>query len=478
MSADARRRTVGVFPASAHHLFPRLLDALELAYAVRFEGRQKGELGGLEGVVEIGGGDQAEAAAALGVPSLRLLAPEPADGDGRAELELAADPQLDRCLHGARLPDERIGGCLGAAEQAPERATVLASSGGSAVWTRRGGLQTALLSPRELEANEALRERLCGHRSAALLPLVHFLRELTADQNPPAPPLRASFLFDDPNLHWPTYGFVDLPALGKHARRHGYHAALATVPLDGWYAHPRALRALRESNGALSLLIHGNDHYGGELGRPQTPSEALALAAQALRRVAAFERRTGLGIDRVMVPPHERCSRAMIGALRRCGFEALTVTQPYPWLGDGADSWLQSPPEAGPLVGWRPVDNADGLPVLLRHPLAQRSLPEMTLRAFLGQPLILYGHQEDLSEGLDVLAAAAADVEQLGPTRWCSLGEIAAGVHATTSEFGIPAPDAVDPATVPPPRPRPLAVPRRLLSESRDRLAPLLSRAS
>ncbi len=478
MSVDARRRTVGVFPASAHRDLSRLLAGLEEAYPVRFEGRREGELQELDGVVELGSGDQAEASAALGLPALRLLAPEPADVAGRAEVELAADPSLDRCLHGTRLPDERIASSLNQAEQAPERATVLASCEGTPTWTRRGELQTALLSPRELGPTEALRERLCGHRSAALLPLVHFLRDPTAEGSRQAPPVRASFLFDDPNLHWPTYGFVDLPALGAHARQHGYHAALATVPLDGWFAHPRALRALRESNGSLSLLVHGNDHYGGELARPQTPSEALALAAQALRRVAAFERRTGVKVDRVMVPPHERCSRATVDGLRRCGFTALTMTQPYPWLGDGADSWLQSPPEAGPLVGWRPADNADGLPVLLRHPLSQRSLPEMTLRAFLGQPLILYGHQEDLSEGLDVLAAAAADVEQLGSTQWCSPGEIAAAAHATTPEFKIPTDDAVDPKLVPAPRPRPLAMPRRILSEGRDRLAPLLSRAS
>jgi hypothetical protein len=473
VSADARRRAVGVFPATAHRDLARLLAALEEAYPLSFEGRHEGELRDLDAVVEIGSGDQAEAGAALGLPALRLLTPEPAKPEGRAEVTLAADPVLHRTLHGAQLPDERIGGALGQAKPPPERATVLANCEGIPTWIRRGALQTALLSPADLEPEEALRERLCGHRSAALLPLVHFLRELTASEGEPAPPLRASFLFDDPNLHWPTYGFVDLPALGAHARRYGYHAALATVPLDGWFAHPRALRALEECDGALSLLVHGNDHYGGELARPQTSSEALALAAQALRRVAAFERRTGVAIDRVMVPPHERCSRAAVEGLRRCGFEALTVTQPYPWLGDGGRAWLQSPPDAGPLVGWRPADNADGLPILLRHPLAQRSLPEMTLRAFLGQPLILYGHQEDLSDGLDVLAAAAADVERLGETQWCSLGEIAAAVP----ENKIPALNAVDPELVPAPRPRPLAMPRRILSEGRDRLAPLLSRA-
>jgi len=477
VSGEPRPLSVGVFPASAHAAAPRLLAALEEAFPVRFEPRGEGELRDLDAVLALGAAAADEAAEA-GIPALRILVAEPSEPGEPAVQTLATDGKLDRRLHGAELPDAHLAPALGAAETGIERAAVLASCGEVPIWTRRGKLETALLFPSELGTEEALRERLCGRRSAALLPLVHFLRKLTAAESrqPPAP--RASLVFDDPNLHWPTYGFVDIAALGAHARAHGYHASLAMVPLDAWYAHPRALQALRESDGALSLLVHGNDHYGGELGRLHDEDEALAQAAQALRRVRAFERRTGLGVDRVMVPPHEQCSQAAAAALRRCGFEALTVTQPYPWLGDGGHSWLAHPPVAGPLVGWRPVGHAEGLPLLLRHPIVGRSLPEMTLRAFLGQPLILYGHQNDLDGGLDVLAAAAADVERLGPVRWSSLGEIAAAARAATPESSAPAADAVDPELVPPPRPRPLAVPRRILSEGRDRLAPLLSRPS
>jgi hypothetical protein len=469
------RQTVGVFPASAHRSSQRLLAALEEAFPVSFAPRGAGELRDLDAVLVIGDGEEAEVAEARGLPALRLLAPEPLEAGREACQQLGTAAALTRRLHGAELPDDRLESALAIAAPSPERETVIASSRGIPTWTRRDRLQTALVFPHELGPEETLRERLCEHRSAALLPLVHFLRELTADQAEEPPVLRAAFLFDDPNLHWPSYGFVELAELGEHARDHGYHAALATIPLDGWYAHPGALRALRESRGALSLLVHGNDHYGDELGRLHDDAEALAQAAQALRRVRAFERRTGLGIDRVMVPPHERCSQTATVALRRCGFEALTATQPYPWLGDGGRSWLAHPPEAGPLVGWRPADDAEGLPVLLRHPLVGRSLPEMTLRAFLGQPLILYGHQNDLDEGLDVLAAAAADVERLGPVRWCSLGEIATAAREMAPESKAPADDAVDPDLVPPPRRRPLAVPRRILSEGRDRLQPLLS---
>lgn len=538
MSGEARRQTVGVFPASAREDLKRLLAALEEAFPVRFEARREGELGDLDAVLELGGGSQAEAAAALDLPALHLLAAEPPEPGEIAHQELASDGVLDRRLRGAELPDDRLASALDAAEQGPGRAAVLAGCRGVPTWTRRGRLQRALLHPRELGPEEALRERLRDGRSAALLPLVHFLREVTEALAWQPPALRAGFLFDDPNLHWPSYGFVKLPALATHARRHGYHAALATVPLDGWFTHPAARRALHESGGSLSLLVHGNDHYGGELGRPQTSTEALALAAQALRRVRSFEERTGIAIDRVMVPPHEECSQATVAALRRCGFEAMTVTQPFPWLGDGEEGWLARPPGTGPLTGWGPADLVEGLPVLLRHPLTQRSLPELRLRAFLGQPLILYGHQADLLEGLDVLTAAAADVERSGPIRWCSLGEIAATSFETRSQgdtFSVrllgrkarveipsgtdqltvdPAPgtpidrdqllvngkqhrfgepieatpgstltiairsgDAVDVTNVPSPPRHPLAVPRRLLSESRDRLQPLLSRA-
>lgn len=535
MTPGPRRQRVGVLPASAHGDLKRLLAALEEAFPVNFEQREEGALRELDAVLVVGAEAEPNAADA-DLPTLRLLAPEPSQPGETVSQRFASAAQLDRRLHGAELPDSRIAAALDAAERSPERATVLAYCGDAPTWTRRGQLDTALLAPAELGPEEALRDRLCGGRSAALLPLVHFLRELTSAEawQPPAP--RATVLFDDPNLHWPSYGFVDLAALGNHARAHGYHAALAMVPLDAWYAHPKALRAMRDAGGALSLAAHGNDHYGGELGRPRDPGDALALTAQAMRRLRAFARRTGTAVDPVMVPPHEQCSAEIVAGLRRCGFEAITMTQPFPWLGDGAGSWLASPPGAGPLTGWRPADGAEGLPVLLRHPLVDRSLPELTLRAFLDQPLILYGHQGDLGDGLDVLAAAVADVDRLVPARWCSLGEIAASSFETrrvpsglqvrllsrrarveipadaealqiartpspgeelmvdgrthrfeeplpvapgaTVEVTLRSPDAVDVEAVPAPRRQPLAVPRRLLSEGRDRLAPLLSRPS
>lgn len=530
---------VGVCGAAQLHARRRLLAALEAAFPVRFEARAQGELHGLGGLLDLGDGAAARAAAKAGLPALALLSREPQRDRAPVAQNLASDPSLDRRLRGAALPDSRLGEALdaGAQIEGQDGATVLASYRGQPTWIRAGALRTALLAPSELGPDEALRERLRDGRSAALLPLVHFLRDLTLDLAWQPPPPRACFLFDDPNLHWRSYGFLELPALAAHAAEHGYHASLATIPLDARLAHPAAVRALAESGGAISLAVHDNDHDGAELGRVGTDAEAVALAAQALRRLDRFSRRTGLPVDRVMVPPHERCSEATVEGLRRCRFEAITMTRPFPWEAEPPNSWLAAPADSGPLVGWRPADLAAGMPALLRHPLAGRSPAELALRAFLGQPLILYGHQNDLREGLGVLGTAAAEICGLGGARWGSLAAISrvnfetrregarlalrlltrvarVEVPVDAEEVSVAAPTeltrrgerllvdgrqralgepiqvepgttvavelrAADPVaarTAPRPRRRPLALPRRALSEGRDRLAPLLSR--
>ena len=528
---------VGVTPAEQLESRPRLFSALEAALPLRFEGRAADALDGLDALLVLGDVDAPPA----DLPSLTLALPEPGDPGKPLDNICTAAEGLDSRLRGAVLPDERIGAEARQAEVnlVADGATVLANCDGVPTWARRDDdSEAALLIPAELGPDEALRERLCDGRSAALLPLLHFLRARTEAIRWQPPAARASLLFDDPNLHWPSYGFVKLGELGAHARTHGYHVALATVPLDAWFAHPAALRALRESEGAISLLVHGNDHDGGELGRVATEADAVSLAAQARRRVEAFGRRTGVAVDRVMVPPHEACSRATLSGLRRCGFEAITMTRPYPWVEFEPHSWLARPEDTGPLVGWGPAEFVEGVPVLLRHPIAGRSQAELTLRAFLDQPLILYGHHEDALGGPESLLEAVQEVNHLGPTNWCSPSEIAAtsfetrrdgsrlavrlltrrtrieipaGIEELTVELpavgiepgeqvlklagedvnpGEPLAvepgsspeitlsplDAIDPVSVPAPPRRPLAVARRLASEGRDRLRPLAAR--
>jgi hypothetical protein len=415
---------VGIFPGAELSRRPRLFAALSQAFPdVAFESREAGAFAALDALIEFGGSTQASAASAVGVRALAALEPE--GGEGAAvPFEVARTASVDRRLRGRAFPDRHL-----PRDQAPLEipgGETIAAFGGGPLWVRRGTLDVAALAPAELDEAESLRCRLCGTRSLALLPIVALLRSLAADGWRP-PPLRATFLLDDPNLHWPSYGYLSLPAAAEHADRHGYHLALAMVPLDARLNHPGAVSLLRRSR-SLSLLVHGNDHFGGELGHQVGDREALAVASQALRRIAAFERRTGIAVPRLMVPPHEAISEPMARALVRTGFDAITMTRPYPWE-ETSPSWLASAPAAEPPVGWWPADSAPDLPpVLLRHPVAAPlySPAEVALRAYLDQPLILYGHHDDLRDGLELLAERALEIAGLGDVRWASMGEISA----------------------------------------------------
>jgi hypothetical protein len=527
--------TVGVHPPTELARRTELFSALAEAFpGICFEGRGPGELGDLDALIEFGGEEAATAVADAGTPALALLEPEAAAGSPTAVVLGKAD-DLDRRLRGNTLVDRHLG--APAPLPVPAGAVILAQDEGRLLWARRGLLDVAAVGPGELDPGEPLRMRLRGERCLALLPLIELLRALDDGDGWQQPPPRATFLLDDPNLHWPSYGFVKLRELADHGDRHGYHLALAMVPLDAWFAHPRAASLLRE-RASLSLLVHGNDHLARELGRADA---GLALAAQARNRIDAFERRSGVPVSRVMAPPHEACSEEIADALPRAGFEAITMTRPFPWLAESPDQWLSGPPGGGRLTGWRPADvTPNGLPVMLRHPLTGggHSPSEVVLRAYLNQPLILYGHQEDLADGLDVLACLAADVNRIGVAGWGSLEDLAAGnferlrdgellrirPYSRRVEIEVPegvaeivverppgsraedsvrspghrarlgepfsvaagervdlslsAPDAVSPASIPAPRRRSWPIARRIAAEARDRAAPIRRRAA
>ncbi len=437
--------TTGLWAAARSRLDPdqeRMLAALELVFPVRFELGGSTDLRGVDGVLMLGSGCVAEIPA--GIPRLVLPAgtqrlsarvsgggASPVGGEAApvasgqtAPVHLAGDPALAQPLRGRAIPEGDIAGELA---PAPVGGTVLASVEGKPVWWQIGESRAALgvsaYPLAGLRDGETLREHLCGGRFMRLLPLVHFLGQVLADEGWRLPPLRASFVVDDPNLHWPSYGFLKYGELAAHAVRHGYHVGFATVPLDGWLVNPRVTSLLAKNTSVLSLMLHGNDHVARELGRLSTDAAALGAIAQALRRIAALERRSGVSVERVMAPPHGVCSEAALRAMFRLGIEATCSTHPHPWR--------HPLPPATPLAGWHPAEMvAGGLPVLLRYPLGAPT-EDLALRALLGQPLIVYGHHDDFAQGLDILAQTASEINGYGDVRWGPLGEIARRSFAT-----------------------------------------------
>jgi hypothetical protein len=250
------------------------------------------------------------------------------------------------------------------------------------------------------------------------LPLLAFLRSVAEQDGWEAPPLHACFMFDDPNLHWPTYGYLDYAALVKHAASHRYHASFATIPLDGWFDNTVVVRLFQAHPEYISLLMHGNDHVRDELARVVSTRNRARTLQQALCRIEAMERRTNLQVARVMAPPHGACAEDALEQMAMLGYEAACVSRGSLRHFNPGANWL-------PAFGLAPCDLIGGSPVLPRFRLSKSCHNAILLAAVLRQPIIPVGHHQDVRDGMDLLARLAQYVNDLGEVRWTNLTDIA-----------------------------------------------------
>jgi hypothetical protein len=413
----APRRLVAIIPTSARLRYSELLRALEEAYPVRFTGSTGSDIDSADAVIAFPGERRPNR---LRVPCLVLKGPV-TEGDRGSSftVEMSRAGGLDRALHGQRLLENDARPPAQVAIDKDWR--VLAVAAGKPIWAQSDAdgvsYETASALPSELEDYEFLRDHLTAGRFWSLLPIVHFLKKISQDVSQTSEVRRACFVIDDPNLRFPSYGYVSFPDLARDARECNYHVAVATIPLDLLFPGRRALSIFQAFRSELSLVVHGNDHVRRELERCHSVSEAERLILSAVARVERFEERARIRIDRVMCPPHGGCSPETLVALFRCGFLGLAASRPFPWDGFADQRRWR-------LGGWLPAQLAGGgLPVIPRYPLS-RNLDDLVFRALLGQPLILYLHHGDLRNGLHQLRAAAERVAELGDARWMSLASI------------------------------------------------------
>ena len=415
MTFSDTRTIVEIRPAAALDRHRRLLAALEAAFSVRFVASEREESAA---AVVIVGQREAPSIDAVSTETKPVLAfagaadPVPEVRDTR----VLAHRGVDHRLRDIVLPGQAVGVPL----RLDHGDEPLATCGGLPLWTCRlhaPRIDRVAMSLPALADGVRLLDALYGPHSLGLVALVQFLRALEPDRWI-KPKLRCAFVIDDPNLRRDRYGYVDYRTLVQHADRHGYHIAMAMIPLDARCWSKNAAALFRARPDRISLVMHGNDHYGKEMATAEDFRAALAMAAQATRRIARFESKTAVAVDRVMMPPHEAWSRVSARAVGALGYAALCAWQSSPTTGEQVGDPT--------LAGWTPATFVDGCAVVPRFPWWLDRTP-VALRAFLDHPLILYGHHDDLASGLEPLAAAAAIVNSLGDVHWSSVGEI---VHA------------------------------------------------
>jgi hypothetical protein len=263
----------------------------------------------------------------------------------------------------------------------------------------------------------------CGSRFLELLPLIVWLRQRSSNyaQFRP-PPLRACFIFDDPNLHWETYGFVNYRQLARDAEKENYHISFATIPLDTWFSYQPAVQCFKQNANRLSLAFHGNNHLKQELARGYTKTQRIFLLNQALKRIARLENRTGLNVDRVMIPPHGACSEEMLSDLPNCGFKAACISHGSLKAYNRNKEWVQT-------LGYFPSEIISDCTVFPRWAFSANPINTILLAAFLHQPMIFRGHHNDLKDGIEILREHARVINSLGSVQWDPLAKIGGSAY-------------------------------------------------
>ncbi len=345
-------------------------------------------------------------------------------------VEFADEPVIDARLRGRRLSHNPFP--TGAPLPLESHDLLLASAGDRPAWVRRRRGETwgdIVSSPLpSLGPDERAFDYLNGGHFMQLLPLLHFLREVAGGTDWRPPELRACMMFDDPNLHWSSYGFLPFAGIVELAKRANFHVACATVPLDSWYAHGPTASLLRDHPGQLSLLIHGNDHLRGELGLEYSEDEAQRLLAQALRRIEGLEKRSGVRVSRVMAPPHGACRPAMLRSMSRLGYTGACIS---PW---SLRDWAPGR-EWPPSFGLEPAEVMDEhFAVAPRFKMYEGCEGWVVISAFLNRPIIPVGHHDTLSAGLDLLTMIAEKVNSLGKVAWGDLESVFAGSAMTRQD--------------------------------------------
>jgi hypothetical protein len=168
----------------------------------------------------------------------------------------------------------------------------------------------------------------------------------------------------------------------------------------------------------LSLCVHGNDHVKRELAQKFTAAQRGALLQQALRRIGDLERVSGVKVARVMVPPHGACSDAMLTDLPQYGFEAACISHGSLRAHNPEQPWVAQ-------LGVQIVEVIRGCPVMPRWAMTGNVQNAVLLAAYLGQPIVLRGHHQDLKGGVEVLDTMANFINGLGEVVWRDMSELA-----------------------------------------------------
>jgi hypothetical protein len=426
------RIKIAVAPATAYEIHKRLFDMLSAALAVDFAPYDAaGEvLRGLHGLIVLSPEEGlARSAVEHGVACYQVHSSNRRTAIKPAILKFGSSDAIHRAVRGANLTDASLKQYC----SIPQALETLAEIDGRPVWSVDASSGRCVhhvgVDLPDFGENDFFQAHFRAARWFAMLPLLHFLRQLLGAKGWKTAEPRATFIIDDPNFHHRSYGYVDFAALIEHAKAHNYHATVATVPLDTWYFNRKVAALFRAHPQQVSVMMHGVNHLADELARPYSEDEALALLAVGLRRIAAFEAESGVKVARIMAAPHGAFKESIAEPMLQLGFEAGCVSvgslthwnTGKPWLTD-----LGIPMAQG--LG------REAFPVFHR---TSTNETDIRLSAFLGHPVVIATHHHDYVSNFARIESLAKLVNEIASPQWVSIKDISRTNYLCSTEQDV-----------------------------------------
>ncbi len=268
----------------------------------------------------------------------------------------------------------------------------------------------------------------------------------------------ANFTVDDPWLIEP-YGRMSYASLQVEMEKHHFHTTVAFIPWNFDRSRTDVVSLILNHPKQFSICPHGDDHSHTEfaLSGPnydyseQTRQKDTFRIRQALARMNEFSRLTKIPYDRVWIFPHVIGPEPVLGLLKEHGFLATTNSEAVP---QGVT------PPADPLFRFNNVTlEYENFPSIRRY-AADGGLTStfLAIQSFLGNPILLYAHQDFFASGIGAFDPLADQINELNPSvTWTSLGEVVRrnylikrrddgqfDLRALSNELAISNPDSQD----------------------------------
>lgn len=259
---------------------------------------------------------------------------------------------------------------------------------------------------------------------SSMAPFIFFLSNAAGDYGWHLDGHYANLTIDDA---WLTraYGHLDYAALLAEMEKHNFHTTIAFIPWNFDRSKPDVVALFRAHPERFSIAVHGNNHDHREFDSYAVNSlqEQITDVKQGIARMERFQALTHISYDRFMVFPHDVAPQETFAVLKRYDFLGTANVANVP---------LGAKFPADPMFLLRPyTDSYENLLSMSRSSAgAQVPQLETAIQSFLGNPLLLYGHEDLFVEGIGAFNAFADDINRVQPdTKWISLGEIARHSH-------------------------------------------------